>query len=134
MLVRRTIFSRRQRIPTKKSSIKISILNKGENSGVCLRSVHFINTCLLSACKTQGTCSNKVLEQTPRYYEDRVISLHTASECTKFSFFSLSSTSHTTSVVPSKPPRTRASLAVNDPLDSHLDANQKVANALTKWS
>lgn len=47
---------------------------------------------------------------------------------------SKSFTSHTTTTAPSKSPRTQASLAVNDPLDSHLDANQKVANALTKWS
>lgn len=47
---------------------------------------------------------------------------------------SMSFTSHITTTVPSKSPRIQASLAVNDPLDSHLDTNQKVANALTKWS
>lgn len=91
-----------------KSRTEISMVNRGENSGVCLRSVHFINTCPLPAYKTNCTCSHKVLQQTSGYYEDRVISLHTASECINSDFFSMSFTSHTTSAVPSKSPRTRA--------------------------
>lgn len=128
----RTIFSSsRWYLPN--GGIKISILNRRKNSHACFRNLRLITPAhsehlnhIVRLWQQSVIARNKSLKGQSNFilhcYGVHYIQIACS---TRF-------TSHTTTAVPSKSPRTQASLAVNDPLDSHLDANQKVANALTK--